>query len=275
MKNFLIVAKHEILVLSKSRWLYAFILTYAALGVFLFLLMSTVYKDNLSAEYDRLSASLTNMVIILSSLMALLLASISLTTDRSDKLIELLLSYPISQVSYMSGKYAGLFGASLAALASGTVIALISSAAITGSAFLPDFINLFASGGTLLMIYTGWGIIIGSLSETRLNAIVLSLIAWFFSIFLYELIIWITVPYIPFALRKNGLAVLIAINPAELVRIGLIFARGQGAIFGPDFYNWQEFFKTSAGIITALMILATHIFLPVFIYSKYKVMRRY
>jgi Cu-processing system permease protein len=211
-------------------------------------------------------------VILLSSLMGIMFSSLSFVGDRSDKMADLLRSYPVSTFQYLSGKYSGLLLAQSLSLAAGFSPVLIISLAIPGSDFMKGFAAALLSGIVLSAVYSAWGMLIGNIVRSRLNALAASLIMWFFSVFIYEILIWAFLPYLPYFLEKFCLAVLLGLNPAEVIRIGAVFAQGEGMIYGSEFYGWQIYFQSAGGIITGLAIISAHMLFPVFL--SYRLVKR-
>jgi|GEM_PF-2864742 ABC-type transport system involved in multi-copper enzyme maturation permease subunit len=271
MRNFIVIAGYEFALLLKNRWLYGFTILFALLSISLFFVLTGVYHDWQAGGIDRLSANLYNLVVLLSSLMGIMFSSLSFVGDRSDKTADLLRSYPVSIFQYLSGKYSGLLLAQSLSLAAGFCPVLIISIVFSGNAFLKGFAASLFSGIALSAIYSAWGMLIGSIVRSRLNALAASLIVWFFSIFIYEILIWAFLPCLPYFLEKFSLALLLGLNPAEAVRIGSVFAQGEGVVYGSEFYGWQKYFQSSAGIITGSAIMAAHLSFPIFLsYSRAK-----
>jgi Cu-processing system permease protein len=195
--------------------------------------------------------------------MGILFSSLSFVGDRSDKFADLLASYPIKTHQYVFGKYLGLLLAMALSPFVGFTPVLISSVIISGKAYLQGILITLLSGILLSAMYAAWGALIGCLVQSRLNALAAALIMWFFSVFIYELLLWAFLPHLPFFMQKTSIAVLLSINPAQVVRIGAVFVQGDGVVFGADFYSWQLFFRSITGGIVGSLLIIAHLLFPI------------
>jgi Cu-processing system permease protein len=265
MKQYFIIAKYEFFRILKNRWLFGFTVLFAVLSLILLFISKEIYQGEESIGFTRLFSSLNNLIIILVPLISLLLSSQSISGDKSDKFYSLLKTYPIKLSGYIFGKYSGIFFAVLLSILLGFIFVVIYGFYTAGGMFIKNLNNILILIFILFAIFTSWGILLGTYAKSRLNALSLSLIIWFFIVFLYEILIWIILPKLDFDFQKPVLFLLIILNPAEFVRIIIVFLQKQGSIYGPDFYYWEELFNTGFGLLFTIFVIIIHSFFPLFL----------
>ncbi len=137
--------------------------------------------------YERTVVSLLSLVQYLVPLLALLLGHDLLVTEREEKTLSLILAAGVPRRRLLWGKFLGscltlavplVLGFAVA----GTVIGL--AARDTG---LVPFLKLAVSGIVLGIIFLGLGVLISTLSRTRVQALVLALLAWCAAVFVFDL----------------------------------------------------------------------------------------
>ena len=121
------IASQETRINIRNRWtlLFAGVFGLLALAISYFGMVTEGYAG--FQGFERTTASLLSLVLYLVPLVALTMATLSLTGDRGA--IELLFSQPVARHEILIGKVAGLFGSMLTAMlfgfgVAGTVIAV-------------------------------------------------------------------------------------------------------------------------------------------------------
>src|SRR5512139_1140106 len=103
------IARQELVINVRNRWTLVFAVIFGAL------VLTISYFGMVTAGaigfqgFARTSASLLNLVFYVIPLVALVMGTLSFTSDESAN--ELLYSQPVSRVDVMLGKLAGLFAA--------------------------------------------------------------------------------------------------------------------------------------------------------------------
>jgi Cu-processing system permease protein len=137
--------------------------------------------------YDRTVVSLLNLVQYLVPLLALLLGHDLLVSEREDRTLALVLAGGVTRSRLLLGKFAGgcltlglplLLGFAIA----GTVIGLAA-----GGNGLGPFLRLALSGLVLGIVFLGLGLMLSTLCRTRVQALVLALLAWCVAVFVFDL----------------------------------------------------------------------------------------
>lgn len=252
------VARYEWQIMLRNRWLAAFAILFALLGGFLFYWQNVIYNGAVGTGLSRQSNLLSNLVLQFVPLMSLILSAQSIAGEKSDGMVGLLRSYPLSSLRYLFGKWLGLSSALFLSLLVGLGIPILVGLFFSVSTLTQNIV-LLLMGFFLIAIFSAIGLWVGGRVKGRMGAISASLALWFFLVFLYGMIVMLMVPYLPYLWKKPFLAVLLALNPIEGIRIGGVFIQGQGAVYGPEFVQWQRILQgwKGTGILLGLMFLYT------------------
>ena len=253
MKKTLIVAEREFSRLLRRLWVPA---GYLSLALLCFVLSAGNGPMNAaSAGLDRRSTSLSGLVLLISSLLGIVVAALSFSSDKVGGMAGLLRSFGLGRFGYLIGKYAGIL-ASVTAAAGIVVLAGEGSGAGSGA------ILLGTSAVAAAAIYAAWGAFFGSACRSSLSAAGASLAFWFATMFLYEALGWALFPALPYMVAKPALALFLALDPAEVLRLGAVFLSKRATALGPEFYYWQLFFLSLPGILVAFLLFLFHSALP-------------
>ncbi len=138
--------------------------------------------------YERTVVSLLNLVQYLVPLLGLLLGHDLLVGEREERTLALLVAAGLRRRSVLFGKFIGgclvlafplLLGFALAG-------AMIALAGKTGG--VPAFLELAASGLVLGLVFVAVGLLVSVLCRTRVQALVLALLAWCAAVFVFDLV---------------------------------------------------------------------------------------
>jgi Cu-processing system permease protein len=265
-KKALVVAGHEFARLLRRGWVLA---SAAAMALLVLALSATRAASGLAPGFSGgYGSSLSSLVLLLSSLSGALVAALSFAEDGGGGMADLLRSFGLGDRRFLLGKYAGI----LAAIAGAAIVGLLVSFAASGiagivplrggSGEIKALATLVATAAATSAVYAAWGALFGSASRTVLGAAGSALAFWFVTLFLYEAIGWILFPALPYRVAKPALALFLAIDPAEALRLGSDFLGNHGAALGPEFYHWQSFFLGLPGIVAAIALLSAHLAFP-------------
>ena len=255
MKKALIVAEQEFSRLLRRLWVPASLICLALLCFALFSGRGRPSAGAGAAGLDRGSASLSELVLLSSSLLGIVVAALSFSTEHVGGTTDLLRSLGLGRTGYLIGKYTGLL-ASVAAVAG--IVAL--EGAVVGAHSATAVLGLTAMATAA--VYAAWGAFFGGACHSSLSAAGASLAFWFATMFLYEALGWALFPALPYRVAKPALALFLALDPAEALRLGAVFLGNRGAALGPEFYYWQLFFLSFPGILLAALLLFLHSALP-------------
>jgi Cu-processing system permease protein len=172
----------------RSGWVLACILLWlGAIGLASFL--GLIQIGRIGAQgYERTVMSMLNLVQYLVPLLGLLLGHDLIVSEKEERTLRLLVASGLSRSKLLLGKFIGgclTIAVPLLAgfLVSGVVIGF--AAKDTG---LAPFLKLAVSGLALGILFLAIGFAISSFSKTRVQAIVLALLAWCAFVFVYDLV---------------------------------------------------------------------------------------
>lgn len=199
----------------RSRWLVAFAVTFALVAVALALVQQ---EGGVGAQgFNRTTASLINLCLLLVPLLALILGAGSIAGERDQGTLGTLLAQPLSATELLMGKYLGLTVAVWGAVmlgfgAAGFLIALVSPVRDFGHYLL--FVVLSAGLASAML---SLGMLISVASAGRSKALALAVLAWFVLVLFYNLVgIGLAL-----SVASSGESLLLStlLNPVEAVRI--------------------------------------------------------
>jgi Cu-processing system permease protein len=146
-----LVARQELRLAVRSRWIQIFSVVFAALALAVAASGYILSGGHGVQDFARTAASLVQLVILLVPLTSLLVGVQALASDRGAA--ELLLSQPISRREVLLGKLLGLFEALLAAQALGFGAAGLVIFSQSGGEGLGGFALLFLVSAALTAVF--------------------------------------------------------------------------------------------------------------------------
>lgn len=216
MRATMAILRKELRDAVQSRWLVAFSVTFALVALALSLVQGRG-GDIGEQGFNRTTAGLINLCLLLVPLLALVLGSSAIAGERDRGTLITLLSQPISSAQLLVGKYLGLMVAVWMAIAlgfgaAGLLMTLVSPLTDIGHYLL--FIVLSAVLATSML---SLGMLISVVSDGRLKAMALAILAWFVLVLLYDL----GAIGLALTVSSSGRSLLVAVmgNPVESVRI--------------------------------------------------------
>ena len=225
------IARQELRVLLRSRWVLAYTAVFAVLtfGVGYFGLAVIEYAGFQSL--DRTAVSLLNLVLYLVPLATLLMAVQSFRPEGG--VTEQLLAEPVTAAEIVLGKLAGLAGAhALSVLVGfGLTGALIAVRAGTGG--LRAYLAVVAFTLLVGLVFSALGALLTLLARRSLRAYALVLVAWFVLVLLFDLVvIGLTFAVPERWANRLALAALFA-NPVDATRVAALLTVSGKELFGP------------------------------------------
>jgi Cu-processing system permease protein len=179
-----------------------------------------------------------NLILYLLPLMTLFLGSFSLTAEKEDGSWQLLSTYPIGTLSFITGKYLGLAAVLLLIVTFGYGLMGLVSGLLGNPIDLLTYLLFLAFSCGLVLLFLSVALWIGSLSRNRWQALTISVSIWFFTVIGWPTLLLAILGLMPYLWIKPLLVVLTFLNPAELVRLFIVIKLGGGSILGPEYYQW-------------------------------------
>lgn len=137
--------------------------------------------------YERTVVSLLNVVQYLVPLLGLLLGHDLLVSEREERTLRLILTAGVSRTRLLLGKFMGGCLTLTVPLALGFAIAGLPIGISAGTQSLMPFARLALSGLVLGFVFLSIGLALSVFSRTRVQALVLALLAWGLAIFVFDL----------------------------------------------------------------------------------------
>lgn len=138
--------------------------------------------------YDRTVVSLLNLVQYLVPLLALLIGHDLLVSEREERTLPLLLASGSSRARVLMGKFVGGVFTLAVPLALGFLAAGLLIYSGTRDSAVRPFLLLAGSGLVLGVVFVAIGLFISVLCRTRVQALVVALLAWCMAVFAFDLI---------------------------------------------------------------------------------------
>jgi ABC-type transport system involved in multi-copper enzyme maturation, permease component len=247
------VAVREMRMGFRNPWAYTFM---ALFTLFMFSLLVINAQDYVTG-YSGASSTMLNLGLYLLPLMALMLGSFSLTGEKEDGNWELLTTYPLGTLSFLSGKYLGLAVVLLVIVAFGFGL---SGAVgwLTGGGLEPvTYWHLLVFAICVSLFFLGAAMLIGTMARNRWQALTASVAVWFFLIIAWPSVLIAVLGMLPYPWIKPAVTVLTFLNPAELTRLYTIVQLGGGATLGPEYYEWVGWIRSVWGppVFWAIMLI--------------------
>jgi Cu-processing system permease protein len=215
-----------------NRWLIGYTVLLAVLG----LAATATGLGSTSGlglqAFGRTTATLMNMCLLLSPLMAVLMGAASIAGERERGTLDHLLAQPITRRALLLGKHAGLLAALTAATIAGFVPAgfLITSAA--GPGVIGHYLIFPAIASLAAAAMCGIGMFISVSSRSGVQAQGAAVFTWFAFVLLYDLVL-------VGALAVSGmpapwLAATLVANPVDAARVlGVLALEPDLYLLGP------------------------------------------
>lgn len=180
-----------------------------------------------------MGVSLLNLTTLLVPLISLVVGSQGFATEFEDGTIDLLLTQPVKLRYVCLGRILGQWIAIAASLlvgfgGSGIVLSLMSS----GNRVMLLLVNIIISLA-LALVFITLGNLISVKSKNRIVALFSVLAFWFVMIILYDLILVQVLMLTTGGLTMTLLYGLLALNPADLLRVLAIRLSQMKELFGP------------------------------------------
>lgn len=251
-----VIARKELSEAIRSGWLVAYGILFALLALGLSYLGQRNLGDIGFENFSRTTASLVNLCLLLTPLVALTVGAGAIAGMRDRGSLDYILSQPIERWELLAGKSAGLFAAIAMASAGGFGLAGIfiaaSAPAVDAALYLMLFLLVLALAAVMLAI----GILASVAAASRAQALGLVLMVWFVFVLLFDLVLVGLVS--TSNLGSGGLLAALLLNPVEIVRVlAIIHLEPELQVLGP----FGAYMLDSLGLTAATAVLVWALFL--------------
>lgn len=176
-------------------------------------------------------ASLTSLVIYLVPLISLILGFDAIVGERERGSLDLLLSYPMSRLELLLGKFLGLSGAlALSTIAGFGAVALLLARQLSW-ADAWHFAGFVLSSVLLGMAFLGLAVMVSVFASDRTRASGLAIALWFLFVLVFDLLLLGMLVAGGGAIGADVFPYLLLLNPADIFRVLNIFALEEARVF--------------------------------------------
>ncbi|TCT26333.1 Cu-processing system permease protein [Melghiribacillus thermohalophilus] len=246
------IMKNEIKLGFRNPWAYSFLAIFTLVSLSLLFIQSGPISD--LNQYTKTTGTFMNLILYLLPLMTLLLGALSITSEKEDGRWNLLSTYPLSSFAFIAGKYAGMFIVLSVIISFGFGLSGLISAFMGQGLSFYTVLWIFIFSILLILLFLGMAVWIGAVSKNRWQALTISVGIWFLLVLAWPILLIAGLSQLPYASIQPTLEILIFFNPAELVRIFVTLYMGGGHIFGPEYYQWIEWFHKPAGALFFMLV---------------------
>jgi Cu-processing system permease protein len=215
-----------------SRWLIAYAVLLAALG----LAATATGLDSTSGlalqAFGRTTATLMNLCLLLSPLVAVLMGANAIAGEQERGTLEHLLAQPLSRTGLLLAKHLGLLTALTTATAIGFLPAGVLIASATGFAMIGHYLLFPLIAALAGSAMAGIGLFISVTSRSAVQAQGTAVFAWFAFVLLYDLVLMgsLAVSGMP----AGWLAAALVANPVDAARVlGVLALEPDLYLLGP------------------------------------------
>lgn len=248
----LLVARQELLLAARSRWVQIFAAVFALLSLGVAGSGYVLSGGHGFQDFARTSASLVELVALVVPLAALLMGVLSLAPELGTS--EILYAQPVSRRTVLLGKLLGLFAALSAAQSVGfgaAGLVIFSQAGEEGGAGYA----LLVLGSVLLtaaFLAIAALLAAGAVGRRRVRALALAIVVWFVAVVLLDVAALGAASLLPSGTASRLLIVAVIANPVGAVRTGALLAIEGTAAFGAASLALLRFTRGEAGAAAAL-----------------------
>lgn len=211
--------------------------------------------------FDRRAAEADLLLLTLTTLPALFAGALLAAGDQEDGMADFFRSCRVSGLRQVIGTAMGLFVITGGALALAVPTSLVLGAPASLAA--PATWTSLALALSSTLVHGVWGLALGAWVRSRWAAVAAALGFWVLSVFALEAMVAALVGALPGRWSLFVVLGFTALDPAELVRVVSVFARGQGWAYGPAFADVREWVGTPLGGATLGLVGLGHLVIPV------------
>jgi Cu-processing system permease protein len=247
----LLCASQELTVAIRSRWTQIFAATFAVLALAVAGSGYVISGGTGVQDFARTATSLTQLVLLVIPMMALLVGATSFSPERGAA--ELLFSQPVSRATIVIGKMLGLLEALTAAQALGFGAAGLVIFSQSGADGLGGFALLFAGSIVLTGVFLSLSAWIASGdARRRTRALALAVVIWFAAAVLFDVAALGIASLLRSGPASRVLMVAAIINPVDAVRTSALLGIQDTAAFGAASLALLRFTHGAAGAAVAV-----------------------
>jgi Cu-processing system permease protein len=219
-KTVAILAGQEVRDAVRHRWFVLYALAFAALAIGL-AYVSLLGSGSLGfAAFDRTTAGLVNLVLLLVPLMGLTIGGGAIARERESGTLAYLLAQPVTRGELLAGKFTGLGTALIAAICLGFGLSGVVIAWQAGTGDVASFLALVGLSAALALAMLSLGLLVSALSRRGSVAIGIAVFLWLVLAFVSDL--GLMGGAIAFKLEAGSVLQLALINPLQAFKLSVL-----------------------------------------------------
>lgn len=251
MSTLMLCAAQERTLAVRSRWTQIFAGAFAVLSLAVAGSGYVLSGGSGVQDFARTATSLTQLVVFFVPMMALLVGTTALSTERGAA--ELLYSQPVSRATVLAGRLLGLLEALTAAQALGFGAAGLAIFSQSGGDGLFGFVLLFGASVALTAAFLAIAALLASGSGRRTRALGAAVVVWFVAVVLYDVAALGAASLFRSGTASRILMVATVANPVDAVRTGVLLAIQGTSAFGAASLALMRFTSGPIGAAAALV----------------------
>jgi len=245
------ILKYSFFDLMRSSWSYVYFAFYLVLGFVLLFLNNDVSKA---------VNTLMNIIIVLTPLIGTIFGVMYFYNSK--EFTELLLAQPLKRKTIFMGQYLGVSVSLALSLILGLGIPFLAYGIFQSSAIF-DFTLLLVVGMFLNFIFVALAFNIALSNENKIKGFGYAILMWLFLAVIYDGAFLISlIMFDDYPLDKFSL-IATMFNPIDLSRILILLKLDISALLGYTGAVFKQFFGTSLGLISSLLVLLLWVGIPV------------
>ncbi|MHB8075818.1 ABC transporter permease [Desulfosporosinus fructosivorans] len=260
--NVMVVAEKELLESMRSRWLITFTIIFGLLALLISFFGLSGMGVGGYQGFNRVTASLLNLVLYLLPLIALVIGSSTIAGEKEVGSLHVLLTQPVSKSEVIIGKFLGLGFALMASILAGFGSAGVVIAWKTGTLNILDYLAFVILSIVLTLIFLSMSLLISVVTTRRSQAVALAILVWFFTILVYDFLAIGIASLQQVTVVVPLLLTLLLLNPADMVRVLVILKLGGEETFGPTLAALTRMMGSGSGELLLGMVLLLWLFGP-------------
>lgn len=235
---------------QKTSYLFLLLWTFV-----MFLLFLLVKNAPTVSSYTNITGAAVNILLYLLPLFMLIVGSFTIATEKENGQWLLLTTYPISAFSYLTGKLLGQIYAQTILFTLSFGVSLGMALMFQISLIMKWILLVYLFSLLLQSIFLVLGIVVGSFTYGRWQALLISVAIWFLLIMIWPTVLISLLNLIPYTMISPIFHVLLFLNPAELLRVFFVVQMGGASIFGQVYDVLVTFLKKDAAVIILILYL--------------------
>lgn len=255
------ICRSELRSMTRQRSFYTFLLLWVVVMSLVILIQQNIPSFG---DYTNVTGTMFNLILYLLPLLTLVLSSFSITNERESGQWKLLLSYPVSSWSYLSGKFLGQFIAQWVILTGSLGFTVAISPLFGVSLTITWVLAVYLFAILLLFFFLLLGMLVGVQSATRWQALMRSIAIWFVLIMIWPIILISILSFLPYPLIESSMKIFLFLNPAELLRVWMVVQLNGGAVFGQTYDTLFQSFQSWMGWLWLIGYMAIYTILIAF-----------